>query len=116
MDGQLLREMVRKARDVAVTPPDAELLDRFVRAADAPAFGELVRRHSGLVRGVCRRLLQNAQDVEDASQATFLVLARSAGSIRKRDSLGCWLHDVAFRVAPQLCRRRDRPCQGRLTV
>ena len=56
-------------------------------------------RHGPMVLGVCRQLLRDPNDVEDAFQATFLVLVRKAGSLRRRDLLGNWLYGVAYRVA-----------------
>ncbi len=89
---------------------DPELLARFVAEHDEDAFTVLIERHGPMVLGVCRRALPNRHDAEDACQATFLVLARRADSLRKRASLGSWLHGVARRVAAALKRgaaRRD---------
>jgi RNA polymerase sigma factor (sigma-70 family) len=82
--------------------PDAELLSRFVAERDEEAFAVLMHRHSGMVLGVCRRVVARIQDAEDACQATFLILARKASSIRKTESLGSWLHGVAYRVSLRL--------------
>jgi RNA polymerase sigma factor (sigma-70 family) len=92
----LLRHLRRLAGPAA---PDAALLDRFLRDRDEPAFAELVQRHGPMVFRVCRRVLRDAHDAEDAFQATFLVLARRAKAIRSRASLAAWLHGVARRVA-----------------
>jgi RNA polymerase sigma factor (sigma-70 family) len=78
---------------------DAALLQRFHAQRDEGAFAELVRRHGPMVLGVCRRLLRNAHDAEDAFQATFLVLARRTGALERPERLGNWLHGVAVRVA-----------------
>jgi RNA polymerase sigma factor (sigma-70 family) len=78
---------------------DGQALERFVAAREEAAFCTLLERHGPLVWGVCRRVLKHLQDAEDAFQATFLVLAQRAGSIRKPDSVGSWLYGVAYHIA-----------------
>jgi RNA polymerase sigma factor (sigma-70 family) len=77
---------------------DGDLLERFAALQDETAFGVMVRRHGGVVLQVCRTLLSNPADVEDAFQATFLVLARQAHAIRKKCALASWLYGVAYRT------------------
>lgn len=81
---------------------DRELVERFVANQDEIAFAAIVERHGSLVLGVCQRILRREHHAEDACQSTFLILARKAGSISKRDSLASWLHGVARRVAIKL--------------
>jgi RNA polymerase sigma factor (sigma-70 family) len=78
---------------------DWELLDRFTERCDEAAFAAILHRHGPLVWGVCRSILRHSHDAEDVFQATFLVLVRKARSIRKRESLGSWLHGTAYRIA-----------------
>lgn len=87
--------------------PDAELLRQFLDHNDESAFTELVRRHGPMVFAVCRSALRHEQDAEDCFQATFLVLARKAGTIRKHESVASWLHGVAFRVACNVRRKKQ---------
>ncbi len=93
--------VLRHLRGMAVTGdvPDSEFLRRFTVGREEAAFAALVRRHGPMVLGVCRRVLRQEQDAEDAFQAAFLALARKAPSIGKRDSVGSWLYQVAVRVA-----------------
>ncbi len=95
--------------------PDGQLLERFVARQDGAAFGVLVRRHGPMVLGVCRRVLGDYHDAEDAFQATFLVLARKAGSVVPRAMVGNWLYGVACRAAAKIrasnLRRRAREMQ-----
>src|SRR5947209_6491085 len=81
---------------------EEQLLDRFVSLRDESAFEAIVLRHGPMVRGVCRRLLRDANDVDDAFQATFLVLARKANTLRRRERLGNWLYGVSYRIASRL--------------
>jgi RNA polymerase sigma factor (sigma-70 family) len=92
---------------------DAQLLTRFIERRDEAAFEALVRRHLPMVLGVSRRLLRNAQDVEDAVQVVFLVLAQKAASVRPREAVAGWLYGVARKAALKAraaaARRKERP-------
>ncbi len=91
----VLRQLTSTCADVG---EDAALLRRFVEDGDQPAFAVLVRRHGGLVWGVCRQMLPTEADAEDAFQATFLALVRSARAAVGAKALGGWLHGVAVKV------------------
>ena len=86
---------------------DGQLLDRFVQRRDESAFAALVERHGPMVLRVCRSRLGDAHDAEDAFQATFLVLARKAPSIRRSEAVAGWLFGVAGRVSAKV-RAADR--------
>ncbi len=96
-----LRHSIAHGGDAALT--DAQLLERWVGQHDPAAFELMLWRHGPMVLNTCRRLLPRREDIEDAFQATFLVLVRKAGSIRRREGLAAWLHRVACRIA---CRAR----------
>ncbi len=85
---------------------DGFLLDRFRSGPDESAFSLLVERHAPMVLHVCRRILRDRHDAEDAAQATFLVLARQARAIRRTDSVASWLYGVAARIAARAARCR----------
>ncbi len=98
--GVVLRHIRNLAqRDDHANVSDPDLLARFTSANDETAFAALVRRHGGMVLGVCRRVLGNHADADDAFQATFLALAKKAHAIARQQSLPGWLYQVAYRVA-----------------
>ena len=86
-------------RQSAADLPDAELLEQYATRQDEASFEALVHRHGSMVLGVCRRVLGNEADSEDAFQATFLVLVRKAASIRSRSTVSNWLYGVAYNTA-----------------
>ena len=109
MKNCLATELIHHIRRIALSADrakslDHELVEAFVAHRDEAAFEAIVRRHGAMVLGVCRRLLQNHHDAEDAFQATFLVLARRAASVQPRHLVGNWLYGVAYRTVLELRR------------
>jgi Sigma-70 region 2 len=105
MADRQLNSVLHRLRQVAerpdgARPTDGDLLDRFVARRDEAAFEALVRRHGPMVLGVCRRILRNEADAEDAFQATFLVLVKKARAVRPRGVVGNWLYGVAHNTVP----------------
>jgi RNA polymerase sigma factor (sigma-70 family) len=94
--GAILPHLRRLVGDDAGDP---QLLERFLHRGDEAAFAALVRRHGPMVLAVCRRLLSEPHDAEDAFQATFLVLIRKASDLGRPERLGNWLYGVAYRIA-----------------
>ena len=115
MSGTRINGAIREVRGLLELGPcgtltDSQLLERYLAGRDEAAFGVLVHRHGPMVLRVCRGVLGDDHESQDAFQATFLVLARKARSIRRLDSAASWLHGVARRVAlkarKNLTRRR----------
>ena len=112
--GAALRQIRRLFADGTVTGlSDTQLLKRFVSGHDAAAFEALVARHGSMVLSVCRGILNDPNDAEDAFQATFLILINKSGSFGGHVALGPWLHRVAIRVAIRANRAaaRRRMCE-----
>ena len=112
-----LSSVIRFIRRAAGSPApqkmtDAQLLEQYRCQRDGEAFADLVIRHGPLVHSICKRVLQHDHDAEDAFQATFLVLASKASSIRKAVSLASWLHGVAYRIAMRAKKTPGRKPQG----
>ena len=98
--GFLVRQLRQQMQaELLANQPDRLLLEQFVATCDEAAFTALVTRHGPMVLGVCRRLLRDWHAMEDVFQATFIVLARRATSIRKSESVASWLHSVAYRLS-----------------
>lgn len=116
MTGNEARTANQLRRLVASQEDDARLLGQFLANMDADAFAELVRRHGPMVLGVCRRVLGNEPDADDAFQATFLVLARRGRSVRDERSLASWLFGVArfaaLRARDKIRRRREHEARA----
>jgi RNA polymerase sigma factor (sigma-70 family) len=107
--GAMLRHIRNLAADQMMSAQtDGALLRAFLSGNNQPAFEALMRRHGPMVLRVCLRTLGHVHDAEDAFQATFLVLARKANSIRRRESLASWLHGVAYRMATHANRAAAR--------
>jgi RNA polymerase sigma factor (sigma-70 family) len=98
---------------LATAQPDAELVEEFVQRRDTTAFATLLKRHGPMVMRLCRRILPSEHEAEDVFQATFLVLARQAASLRKADSVGPWLYGVAYRIA---LKSRSARCRRERTM
>ena len=100
-----MKAVVRYLRKVALVgkggeATDGQLLEAFLIRRDEAAFEALLRRHGPMVLGVCRRMLGNLDDAEDAYQATFLVLVRKASTIRPQELIGSWLYGGAALATP----------------
>src|SRR5438552_3030617 len=92
----LRKTVLRREED---TLSDGQLLDRFLENRDDVAFAVLVRRHGPMVWRVCRRIVGQPADAEDAFQATFLILVRKAAAVKPREAVGNWLYGVARHTA-----------------
>src|ERR1700722_4881814 len=114
--GAALRQLNRLWADGTITGfSDVQLLERFVVGRDAAAFEALVAHHGPMVLGVCRGILNDPNDAEDAFQATFLILVKKSTTLRRHEALGPWLYRVAHRVAirANAAAARRRTCERR---
>lgn len=101
--GAVLQHLRRQAAAGALAQlTDGQLLERFLATGEEAAFAALLYRHGPMVWRTGQRILRHRQNAEDVFQATFLLLARKAASIRKRPSVACWLHGVCYRLAHRL--------------
>ena len=101
------------AQQDATGMTNGDLLNRFVKKRDEAALEALLRRHGPMVMGVCRRVLHNLHDAEDAFQATFRVLLRKASSLQSPGTFGCAGPSAARNVAGGAASRRSTHLQGR---
>src|SRR5438034_1501360 len=103
-----LQQILDVLHNSSIHLSDAQLLAQFLATRDEASFATLVRRHGPMVIGVCRRILRDEHDAEDAFQAAFLILAQKAASVVKRESLSCWLYQVAYHAALEASAARAR--------
>src|SRR5262245_20363487 len=99
MKGEVLRRLYQVVLPDAESVSDGQLLRRYVASREEAAFVALLRRHGPMVLGVCRRVLRDGHEAEDAFQATFLVLAQKASVVQPPEQVGNWLYGVAYRTA-----------------
>jgi RNA polymerase sigma factor (sigma-70 family) len=114
--GATLRQIKRLWADGTIMGcSDAQLLERYIAGHDDAAFEALVAHHGPMVLGVCRGVLNDPNDAEDAFQATFLILVKKSTTLRRREALGPWLYQVAHRVAirSNAIAARRRACERR---
>src|SRR5690348_18304614 len=114
--GPSMNRIIQRLRRASLgSLTDQELLDALVTRHDEAAFETLLRRHGPMVLAVCRRVLRDAHDAEDAFQAVWLVLARKAATVRG-GTLAGWLHGTARLLALKChraeTRRRQREARG----
>src|SRR5262245_29952065 len=119
MSSELIHMVLRRIRTLAGaddSSTDGQLLRQFANTRDPAAFDALLAKYGPLVFGVCRRVLGNGHDAEDAFQAAFLVLARRARALDGSGTVAGWLHAVAYHVAVRArsdaVRRREREAQA----
>src|SRR5262245_8153472 len=113
---QAIQGIIKLARTQDSEASDEELLHAFIAGQDQVAFSVLLRRHTRLVLAVCHRVLQRTEDVEDAFQATFLILVRKASAIKQKHLLANWLYGVAYRAALEVRSQRCRWCERQMDM